>query len=198
MKLNRAIHSVLSSALLVTASLGVACGGFSRETANPPPGESVPFEPIAVSGLSCGRFVDSATLIETTEDLDAFLADCPQSDEDGEASAALAEAVSGLSDNEQLVVVSIALGGCIQEYHLLDVTLDGATLHPWISKVDTSVGQPDVACTADVGEANEVLVVEADAEDAEVHVTSFNPDAPDNPLEMRSGQSGSEPTSTDG
>ncbi len=160
---------------LALSALLAACVPVDNSGGEPPDGESATFELLDAEPV-CGAFTDQAFLIVTEDDKDAALEACPD-DPDGleaELDARLAE----LTEDQAIVFFQVALGGCLQGHSLRGVYVEDDTVRPWIIKQDTSYGVPDVACTADLGEATGLLIVDgaAEATGAELHIGIINPD----------------------
>lgn len=151
----------------------------------PPAGDTVTFEIASEApGHFCDSFADEAYLLRSTEDIDAYLEACnafPDGSEDIEA--ALDAEVEALLDGQAVLLVSAQLGGCLGDWHIESVHLDGETLRPWMLKDDGAYGRTDVACTADIGQGHQILIVDdvADAADVELTVGHYNADLPGAP-----------------
>jgi hypothetical protein len=144
----------------------------------PPPGTELEFEPQALAG-TCGTFRDEAFLVRDQASLDAFFTACPIPDD---ARPAWQDAVAGLAAGDVLVYVNVQQGGCLGEHGLVGAFLDGTTLHAWLLRSDLSYGSTP-ACTADIGEAAQSMLVHgaADATAADVVVGTFNQSLPGAP-----------------
>lgn len=160
-------------------SVLVLAGCVDNSAGDPPPGEEVGFEDLDSPGFFCGLFRDEAWLIVDEADIDGLEADCP----DGPDTAALRTTLAATDPADALVVFTLAKGGCVGEHDIVSVYRDGDTVRPWIWQADSSYGRPRTACTADLGEAIEVLRVDGagDAADAALHIGTYNPDLPGAP-----------------
>ncbi len=152
----------------------------------PPAGDPIEFE-IAIESpdLVCESFEDGAELIVDQDGIDAFIEACGTELIGDESTIAddLALQLAELEEGQGLLVVSAQLGGCLGEWEIAAVHLDADILRPWMLKADTSYGREDVACTADIGQDHQVLIVDAADRVASVELTVgvYNPDLPGAP-----------------
>ena len=182
-------HRTPPSAGLALAFAFLLGGCIVDNSGGPPPGgDAIDFE-VALVGPSyfCAQMEDQAHLIADSEGLDAFIDSC----DPGEAAdidavdQALGEQLEALEEGQALLVVNTILGGCFGDWRVEAVHRDGDTLRPWVLKADTAYGQQSTGCPADIGQGNEVLVVEgaSDATAVELTVGVYNPDLPGSPDE---------------
>jgi hypothetical protein len=150
-----------------------------------PAGEATDFE-IAIESpdLACGSFEDSAHLIAEDADVDTFLEACDEIlSENSTIADDLRAELALLDEGQALVIISAVLGGCLGDWQIEAVHIDGETLRPWMLKADASYGRRDVGCTADIGQAHQVLRVDgaAAATSVELTVGIYNPNLPGAP-----------------
>lgn len=177
----------LRVALLASLLLLVACTELDNSGGQAPDGTPLSFEVIdAPAGLACGNWADTAILIRNAADVDDFLEGCAALDvvPDGVREALLTE-LDETTQGDALLIATVALGGCLGDYSFDGVFLDDDLVRPWLLKEDASYGRPDVACTADIGEAIHLLrAVDADeAMAASIEVGVWNPELPGGPYE---------------
>ena len=182
-------HPTPPSAGLALALALILGGCMVDNSGGPPPGgDALDFE-VSLVGPSyfCAEMEDQAHLITDSEDLDAFIDSCdPGEAADSDAvGEALGEQVEALEEDQALLVVNTILGGCFGDWHVEAVHRDGDTLRPWVLKADSAYGQQNIDCPADIGQGNEVLVVEGASDTIEVELTVgiYNPDLPGGPVE---------------
>ena len=158
----------------------------SNDGGLPPEGEPISFSIVdRDQSFFCGFFEDSAVLIEEQADIDAVVAACSEEAGIAGLGSFLAQAMAGSTESESLVLVTVALGGCIEAYDLVAVHLDGEVLRPWLLKDDSAYGVPDSACTDDIRETVELLRVGdgAVSNSSELTVGVWNSDLPGSPFE---------------
>ncbi len=178
------IRSFRTFAAASALALLVGCPPNVDNSGGPPPeGDTIAFAVIAdAPSFFCGAFTDAAHLLTDEASVDAFLVACPEAGADArdEIDALQAE----LLEDESLVLISAALGGCIGDVTVMDVYLDGDTVRPWLLKADSAYGRTDIACTADIGEQLIAVAVsdEQSSIEAEIHVGVYNPDLPNPPI----------------
>jgi hypothetical protein len=179
-------NSIARFAPPVVALVAFAMTGCADNSGGAPPaGEAKTFE-IAIESpdLACGTYEDAASIIVTDADVDAFLAACEAIIEDDATIVDdLRAEVADLTEDQALVVISVVLGGCLGDWQVEAVHMDGDTLRPWIYKADSAYGRNDIGCTADIGEAHTILRVDdaASATSIEMTVGVYNPDLPGAP-----------------
>ncbi|MCO4769800.1 MAG: hypothetical protein KDA24_07185 [Deltaproteobacteria bacterium] len=175
------MHVFRSTTLaLCLLSLTAACAPVDNSGGEPPAGEALQFEVVGEPSIFC-QAQDSAKFIDSDEDIDSWMEGCTDQED---ARADIEAAFAGLLENETLIMVSAQLGGCIQDFDVAGVYLDGAELNVWMLKEDTSYGRNNIACTDDLGEGQSMIVVEgaADAETIEMLVGIWNPELPGGPV----------------
>jgi len=174
-----------ATSLLVTLVCTLcACDPLANDGGDLPPGAFADFAILDVpADLHCGFFEDGVVAIRDQEDVDEVVAACAE-EADGLASF-LAEELASTSHDQQLIFITVGLGGCIAGHDLPIVALDDGVIRPWLLKNNTAYGKPEVACTADVGEALELLRVDeaGEATSAELTVGVWNSELPGSPYE---------------
>ena len=119
-------------AAITMLSALVACG--VDNTGGPmPDGDALEFTALALdAGFGCGSFEDAAHLIASGDDIDAFLEGCADFADDADQRAALEAEVAELVDGEILVAITVVLGGCLGDYAVEGIFVDGDILRPWL------------------------------------------------------------------
>ncbi len=176
-----------SLALLASVSLLAACT-VDNSGGPPPEGDSISFTQLDLTDADfmCGAYGDDAAIISDEATVDEWLAGCFDEDPSEMRDHLLTE-IDALADDESLIVADVVLGGCTQDFELLDVAIDDEIVRPWIVKHDTSYGKQDVACTADIGEQILLLKIADDraATAAELHIGVYNPELPGGPVTIQ-------------
>ena len=170
-------------AAIASISLLAGCSPVDHSGGPPPDGDALAFAIIDDGpGLVCGTYEDRADLIADEAAVDAWIESC-ESAEEGDRDDLIA-VLNELNADESLVLVTVALGGCLGQTNLQSVHLDGDVVRPWLLKADSAYGRNDIACTADIGEQIYVVAVadEQASTSAEVHVGVYNPELPDAPV----------------
>jgi len=165
--------------LFAVATLAAGC--IDNSGGPPPPGDKLEYERVSFLGMACGRYQDKAWLIEDQAGLDAYWGGCEFIANDDRQT--VEAAVADLAEGDVLLGLDVELGGCIGETAFMGAYKEGDTLHAWLLKGNSAYGRGDVACTADIGEAHEVVRVFGAGEVADVDITVgiFNPDLPGAP-----------------
>ena len=177
-----------SFTLLPILALLVGCSTIDNSGGPPPAGDSIEYTQLALQDVNfmCGSFTDAAALLTDEADVDEWLAGCFEEDPSEMRGALLAE-IADLADDESLIVADVVLGGCVEDFEVMDVALDDDVVRPWILKEDISYGRTDIACAAIIGEALLLLRVadERASTAAELHVGTYNPELPGGPVSIQ-------------
>ena len=176
-------YALVFTALLLSAG----CEPVDNTGGPAPEGEALSYLVEAEPSIFCGG-LDAAAIIDDGTDADAWLAECGE--DTGFARDLIDERLDALEDGQSLLAVSAQLGGCLTDWNVHGVYLDGDQLTVWILKQDVSFGRADIACTADIGEGHALVTVDGAAEalSIDVHVSAYNPEragGPDMPAEAQ-------------
>ena len=177
-------HIPLALPLLSMCLFLTGCPSVPNDGGDLPEGMAMEYEFIGVpSNAFCGAFQEGSLIIRSEQDINEVIDSC--SDGAEELEATLLNALDDLSDQQTLVFISVARGGCIQGHDLPMVALDGETLRPWLLKDSSAYGRTDPACPADLGEALELIAVWdiEEASDVQLTVGVWNSNLPGSPYE---------------
>jgi hypothetical protein len=181
-------NSFASVALPTFALVAFALTGCMVDNSGgpPPAGDPIEFE-VAIESpdLFCNSFADEATLLRSAADVDTFIEACGTELVGAESNIAedLNAEIAELAEGQAVLIVSAQLGGCLGEWRIESIHLDGDVLRPWMLKADSSFGPQQVACDSDIGQDHQVLTVDdtAGVESVELAVGFFNPELPGAP-----------------
>jgi len=174
-------HASFAVTAIATLALFAGCA-VDNSGGSPPEGDSIAFA-ILEDGpdLFCGTFEDRADLLPDEAAIDAWLDRCEDENQDSRDDLIALQA--GLGESESLVLLSVALGGCLGQVDVQGAFMDDDVARVWILKADSSYGRRNVACAADLGE--QIIALSIDDEqastEAEMQIGIYNPDLPNGP-----------------
>jgi len=165
-------------------ALGLSgCAFVPNDGGERPAGTALAFTDFSLpEGSSCtlGR---EAVLVRDGETIDRLTEACAHETED--LAAFLQAGLDAISPDDALLFVGIFHGGCVEDYDIPLITLDGDIVRPWLIEDDRSHGSLPVACE-DIGYISwQAFVVEGagDATRAELSVGTWNSRLPGSPYE---------------
>lgn len=183
----RAITRVAAISLVATmlacGSGGGAGGTFDNTGGSPPPGSSAPFERVSVAlDAFCSATLSTppstAALARSGTDIPVINNNAACTDS---LRTALGPVFDGLTAEQALAIFAVTYGGCESGYEIARVTRDSLVVHPWILRLDPTLGALNPGpCPASVAAGLEVLRVDgiAGTNAISVQYGTVNPNYP--------------------
>jgi hypothetical protein len=160
--ITRAAAIPLVATLLACGSAGNSVDTFDNTGGSPPPGTSIGFDVVPLTGLNVfsGAAVDCSALLPTLKSKSGILArNAPDVPVIGGSEACTTELRTALADAFATLTADQAIGifvlesgvsPCFKAYEVAGVRRDGLVIRPWIYLLDPSLGARNGTCTTEM------------------------------------------------